>query len=205
MGYSGKDEVQERKNWSQQEKSLMVNKNDVILTSYCRFLLFTLLAIPLSLAILSYLIIYPGIYHKNPFHIFTVLYAGGEYLLMLGLIGFTLIPVGLILVFLTAPFKLVFSDDGVHVYSLWFLGSLFLRWEELTEFRVVEVQSKTEGGYRRYYAQIVIVSKKFSTKSRKSRSSVVGPLFPISDNSDAIERILELYQKNQRNQASKVV
>lgn len=180
----------------------MAGKNDVILTSYCRVLLAFLLAVPLSLAILGYLIISPGIDYKNPFLIFTGLYASGEYLLLLGLIGFTLIPVYLIYSVFTAPFKLIFSNKGIRVYSLWFFRSLFLRWEELTEFQVVEV--KTEGVYRRYYAETVIVSKKFSTISRKSRS-YVGPLFPISDDSDAIERILELYQKSQRNQTGKVV
>jgi hypothetical protein len=176
----------------------MIEKDNVILTSYCRIFLAVLIFIPMSLATLGYLIIYPGIYHKNPFHIFTVLYAGGEYLLMLGLIGFTLLPVYLIYSVWTAPFKLVFFDDGVRIYSLWFLQPLSLRWEELTEFQVIE--EKSEHKNHSYYAQIVIVSKKFSTKSRSS----VGPLFSVSNDSDAIERILELYQKNQQNQASKV-
>jgi hypothetical protein len=174
----------------------MADKNDVILTSYCRVLLAFLLTMPLSLAILSYLIIYPGIYYKNPFLIFTGSYADGEYFQLLVFIGFTLLPMYLIYSAFTVPFKLVFSHEGIHWYSLWFLRPLFLRWEEITKFQATEEQSKTESGSISYYVQIVIVSKKFSTKSRSS----LGPSFRIhavGKNSDAAERILDLYQKNQ--------
>ncbi len=181
----------------------MAGKNDVILTAYWSLLLALLLVIPLSLAVLNFLIISPGIYHKTPFVIFTGSYADGKYLQLLGFIGFTLLPVYLIYSVWTAPFKLVFSDKGVRVYSLWFLRPLALRWDELTEFQVIEEQSKTESGSISYYIQIAIVSKRFSTKSRSS----LGPSFRIpavGKNSDAAERILELYQKGLKNQENRV-
>jgi hypothetical protein len=73
----------------------MADKNDVTFTKYGSLLLAVLLFIPMSLAILSYLIISPGIDHGNPFVIFTRSYADGEYLQLLGFIGFTLLPVSL--------------------------------------------------------------------------------------------------------------
>lgn len=160
-------------------------------------------ALPILLTPIGYLIVYPGIRYKNPFLFFTGLYADGEYLLLLGMIGYTLSAMYGIYLVCVPPFKIVFSDEGIRIFSLWFLRPLFLRWNELTEFQATEEQSKTESGSISYYIQIAIVSKKFSTKSRSS----LGPSFRIpavGKNSDAAERILELYQKGLKNQENRV-
>lgn len=144
--------------------------------------------------LISWLIIYPAIYHKNLFWPFVVLYERKNFFAFLGL----LVMIGLfaysVAQFIMLPFKIIFSEEGIRAHSLYPRESSLLKWEDLTEFRFINLVR------RRYqvetkYMRVIIMSDKFSTKILGS----LGPTFELKDlkNDNAIsrEKILELYEK----------
>jgi hypothetical protein len=167
--------------------------NEFALTNYvCHY--GNLINASLLFLLISWLIIYPALYHKNLFWPFIVLYERRNFfaflgeLLMIGLFAYSVAQ------FFIVPFKIIFSEEGIRIFSLHTKGTYFIRWEDLTEFRFINLVR------RRYqietkYMRLVFASNKFSTKILGS----LGPTFELgdfkNDNAANVEKILKLYEK----------
>ncbi len=173
----------------------MKNKLDseLTLTNYASHYVHFAFVILVYLIVL-YSFVLPAFYTKNLFWPFTELYATKNYLALLGVLA----PIGIsayhTFLLITTPFKIIFSEEGIHIYSLYNLESYFIKWEDLTELQFIKVikrryQVETE------FMKIVIRSDQYSTKVLGS----LGPTFNLKDfkNNNIIirDQILELYRK----------
>jgi hypothetical protein len=141
-----------------------------------------------------WLVAYPALYHRNLFWPFIVLYEQKNFFALIGLLGFIGLFVCATAQFFTIPFKINFSEEGIRAYSLSNLKSYLIKWEDLTEFKVIKLV-RTRYQVKSEYTQIVIVSDQYSTKTLGS----LGPSFGLKDlrhnNAANIEQILELCKR----------
>jgi hypothetical protein len=168
-------------------------KSELTLNNYSGHYGNLIVAILLFL-LLFWIIIYPGLYHKNLFWPFIVLYEHKYIFQFLGLLGMIGLFVYYMAQFFMLPFKITFSEEGICIYSIYPKEPSCIRWEDLTEFRFIKrVRSRYQ--VTREYMQIVIASDQYSTKILGS----LGPTFRLLDfcydNARVKEKVLELYEK----------
>jgi hypothetical protein len=144
--------------------------------------------------LLFWIIIYPGLYHKNLLWPFIVLYEGKYIFQFLGLLGMIGLFVYSMTQFFMLPFKITFSEEGIRIHSIYPKEPPFIKWEALTELRFIK-KLRTRYQVTREYMQVVIVSDKHSTKTLGS----LGPTFNLVgftyNNGLARDQILELYKR----------
>lgn len=175
-------------------------KDDEITLTRYRDLYLGIPAILFLIAFLLYIVVPPAFHSKNPFAVFIELHERRDALFTAILICYIVLTGSSISGLFAARFKIIFNEEGIHIYSLRFINSYLIKWEDLKEFQVKQLSYK---GLPTPDVQVLAVSDGYTTKTANSVGPTfrAGSIFKLKDGEEdktliTVEQINKLYQKH---------